>query len=582
MPHSPDCPHPTDDSLEQIGFVPQRRMVDWLHPAQLARTGLKAAIAATFGSYADKRELQAALAHVEGADDSYELKDGELWFDYTADLGDGFDATYSIARLLASDLTLGGDETKRGQFVILGGDQVYPTAARDEYQNRFIGPYRAAHPWEPHRVDGHYAPAMYALPGNHDWYDGLTSFLRIFCQRKGDRTGRWIGGWRTRQRRSYFALELPHDWWVWAVDSQLESDMDHPQLMYFELLAEEMKKRERPQKVILVTAAPTWGNCPGPKAPPTCRNYPEEFRTLAHFENTYVRAKGFELKLVIAGDLHHYTRYESSATTRITAGGGGAFLMGTEQMPPDLDLRGEPYTQAAAFPDRPESLKYASGIWRVPFRNPAFAVMLGAIYLLFAWLLHTGSRETLTSAADFAKAFMFNPLATTLGLVVIGSLWHFTHAQSTGYRSAARFTGALHGLAHVVLCCVLFAVIVSRLPAMPVVPFSLTVMALLFVLGGVLGSLLFAGYLLVSTRLTGAHGGDLFSSMAITDCKHFLRMRLDAAGKLTVFVIGLKKIAGDWKFEPPGEDCGRPWFQSKTFMSDAEHSPLVVEKFEVS
>jgi hypothetical protein len=28
-------------------------------------------------------------------------EDGEMWFDYVADLGDGFDATYAIAWLLA-------------------------------------------------------------------------------------------------------------------------------------------------------------------------------------------------------------------------------------------------------------------------------------------------------------------------------------------------------------------------------------------------------------------------------------------------------------------------------------------------
>lgn len=602
--HPRDCPHPTSDAPAQIEFVPKRRMVDWLHPAQLARTGLKAAIASTFGSYADKRELQAALAHVEGADDKYELENGELWFDYTADLGDGFDATYSIARLLASDLPLHGTETKRGRFVILGGDQVYPTAARDEYQNRFIGPYRAAHPFEPHRVDGHIAPAMYALPGNHDWYDGLTSFLRIFCQRKGDRTGRWIGGWRTRQRRSYFAIELPDNWWIWAVDSQLESDMDHPQLMYFDHLATEMKKKDGEQKIILITAEPSWVNCRGKEAAATCRNYPEAYKTLAHFEKTYIHANGFQLKLVLSGDLHHYVRYESPHTTRITAGGGGAFLLGTEEMPSVISVRegDEPqtYTKEAAFPDEETSRKYAHGIWRVPFHNPTFGVMLGGIYLLFAWLLQTGSRGTglleggslldyiYRRGADpmaFAIAFMFSPLCTTLGLAVIGALWGFTFTQAKGHPWPAKISGAFHGLAHVLLCCALFAWIVIALSRTSMRPggiwFSLTLMALLFVLGCLLGSLLFAGYLWVSSRWTGVHSGDLFSSMAITDCKHFLRMRLDADGKLTLFVVGLKKVPGDWTFEAPGDRCGRPWFQSKKFMVEEDYSPFVVEKIQL-
>jgi hypothetical protein len=605
-PHPRDCPHPANDSPAQIEFVPQRQMVDWLHPAQLGRTGLKAAIASTFGSYADKRELQAALAHVEGADDAYELENGELWFDYAADLGDGFDATYSIARLLASDLPLDGERTRRGTFVILGGDQVYPTAARDAYQNRFIGPYRAAHPYEPHRIEGRFAPAMYALPGNHDWYDGLTAFLRIFCQRKGERTGRWIGGWRTRQRRSYFAIELPHNWWIWAVDSQLESDMDHPQLLYFESLAAEMLKKEPDasrHRIILVTAEPSWVNCTGSEAAPTCRNLPEAFNTLARFERTYIRDKGFKLPLVLSGDLHHYVRYASAEsgahTTRITSGGGGAFLLGTEEMPAVISVReGEgahAYRKAAAFPDAKTSRAYASRIWRMPFRNRWFSATLGAIYLLFAWLLETGSRGTIGggtlldsirhegfSAKSFALAFMYSPLSTTLGLIVIASLWGFTFTQAKGHPWPARVSGALHGAAHVVLCCLLFAWIAGALaPArLSAISFNLALMTLLFLSGWLFGSWLFAAYLWLSSRVTGVHTGDLFSSMAITDCKNFLRMRIDSAGRLTLFVVGVRKIAGDWKFETPVE-CGQPWFHSRKFMADPEYTPFVVEKLTV-
>ena len=52
---------------------------------------------------------------------------------------------------------------------------------------------------------GRARPSLYAVPGNHDWYDGLTAFLRLFARQR-DAT---IGGWRTRQSRSYFAVRLP-------------------------------------------------------------------------------------------------------------------------------------------------------------------------------------------------------------------------------------------------------------------------------------------------------------------------------------------------------------------------------------
>ena len=127
--------------------------------------------------------------------------------DYVADLGDGWDSTYAVASLLASpSLTLslrdgstGPVKTERGRLLVMGGDEVYPTASREGYQERTVGPYECAlrETDPPH-------PNLFAIPGNHDWYDGLVSFSRLFCQE------RWFGGWKTRQRRTYFAIQLPH------------------------------------------------------------------------------------------------------------------------------------------------------------------------------------------------------------------------------------------------------------------------------------------------------------------------------------------------------------------------------------
>ena len=83
---------------QELGFTPQRP-VGWLAPLLLLSTGLRTLLAILFGAYLDKRELQNALAGdvVRPA----RHRDGELWLDYVADLGDGFDATYSVAYLLA-------------------------------------------------------------------------------------------------------------------------------------------------------------------------------------------------------------------------------------------------------------------------------------------------------------------------------------------------------------------------------------------------------------------------------------------------------------------------------------------------
>ena len=71
-----------------------------------------------------------------------------------------------------------------------------------------------------------------ALPGNHDWYDSLVAFQKLFFTHIfNGRT--FAGGWRTRQKRSYFALKLPHKWWLVGVDLQLSHNIDVPQLRYF-------------------------------------------------------------------------------------------------------------------------------------------------------------------------------------------------------------------------------------------------------------------------------------------------------------------------------------------------------------
>src|SRR2546425_11136027 len=46
--------------VRSLPFTPHR-MVDWFSPVELGRTGIRALLAEVFGSYADKRGLQAAL-----------------------------------------------------------------------------------------------------------------------------------------------------------------------------------------------------------------------------------------------------------------------------------------------------------------------------------------------------------------------------------------------------------------------------------------------------------------------------------------------------------------------------------------
>ncbi len=180
---------------------------------------------------------------------------------------------------------------------MLGGDQIYPTASAKAYQGRLQDPYRCARPGDSGGGERH----VYAIPGNHDWYDGLTAFIRLFCQR----SQRTIGTWRTQQRRSYFAVRLREGWWLWSADLALEDDLDPPQQDYFDDQAQFLKPGDR---VILCLPSPTWVAA----FDATAREQPEvsQQSNKAKLIEKRVRLAQARVVLALAGDLHHYARHE--------------------------------------------------------------------------------------------------------------------------------------------------------------------------------------------------------------------------------------------------------------------------------
>ncbi len=208
-------------------------MVSWYDPTELMRSARDVFISTLLGRHSDHRLLEALATREEPKPFDCTMEPlpwsgaGPFWLDYLSDTGDGFNPAYAMASCVASRLSVKSPDGRsldleRGAVLILGGDQVYPTASRFEYQRRFVGPFRAALPDAPEP-----RPKMFAIPGNHDWYDSLVSFTRLFVSH--DR----IGGWDAPQQRSYFALKLPYGWWLVGTDTQLDSDIDKPQVDFF-------------------------------------------------------------------------------------------------------------------------------------------------------------------------------------------------------------------------------------------------------------------------------------------------------------------------------------------------------------
>src|SRR5262249_46161733 len=145
----------------RLGHLP--KMVSWYDPRLLARIGVRTIISAVFGQYADQRLIQAVT---DPADDReliarYDYSDlaaaephkhigadaeGAYWIDYVADVGDGFESTYTLAYLLAQDdldvRAVG--RLRHGELLIMGGDQCYPQATREDYKKRLLTPYNWA------------------------------------------------------------------------------------------------------------------------------------------------------------------------------------------------------------------------------------------------------------------------------------------------------------------------------------------------------------------------------------------------------------------------------------------------------
>jgi hypothetical protein len=537
-PPAPSRPRRFDP--RELGFTPQRP-VPWLAPLLLISTGLRTLLALLFGAYLDKRELQNSLP----SDVTRQVgPGGDLWLDFVADLGDGFNATYSVAYLLSRpELEVDGHRLPRGQMLLMGGDQVYPTASGEAYENRCKGPYQAALPQPP--ADGS-PPTLYAVPGNHDWYDGLTAFLRLFAASRDSN----IGGRRTPQSRSYFVVELPADWWLYGLDGQSGVYLDDPQLRYFE----EAAKRLTPEsRVIVAVPEPSWVKAV---------DRPEAYDTIDYFIRTVIAPTGAKVRLLVSGDLHHYARYTAPDRELITCGGGGAYLYPTHKLPENIEVPpkdtlvrrasdSESYALAARYPEPGRSRRYGWGIFgRLPLRNPGFTTLLGAVHTLLL-LAMVGVAAPRTEAA--AQRLFSIPLAMMLIVTLLGAVFFAKPPSANGKRHARHWIlGLCHGFAQVGLAAG-GTWIWLRLD-FHVWPWPLPVVAAAVVYGplaGLVASQLTATYLLIAGSF-GVNLNELFAGQGIEDAKCFLRLHIDADGTLTGYPVAVDRICRRWRPDPDG------------------------------
>jgi Calcineurin-like phosphoesterase len=423
-------------------------MAHWFDPVLLLKLLNNVVLSTIFGQYADRRLIIAALdtvpldEHVKRAEAFRSRltadKDGSVWIDWVADLGDGFDSTYAMASLLSREqLKVGDTLLPRGQTLIMGGDEVYPKATRQAYTNQLRQPYAWAAP-DHDRKDDAGRPVL-AIPGNHDWYDGLVLFLAYFCKEKP-----WhLGEWRSYQRRSYFAVRITESWWLWATDIQLADNMDQPQADYFKHIAANMPEKS---KIILCSAEPGWLYTDSNRSSWEIMEYAAGIALDAD--------RGHTIPLLLSGDTHHYSRYVGKDERQyIISGGGGAFLHPTHQLESDVSVGFVNHREAlklGTMPDPANPKKMAPAAYPsfttsqlltlrnvyFAFSNWDFSLLMGLIYFACA---------TLISVRDRPDTYAL--IAVVFGAALIS----YTVKQEVSAKFKIWSSSALHAAAHVVV-----------------------------------------------------------------------------------------------------------------------------------
>ncbi len=519
---------------------------DWMRPASMDE--LLSAFVRVLGGDSSRRTLAEAVGR-------------PVWIDFVADTGDDRDVSQAVARMLFATYSVeeeGGNDARllpRGDVLVFGGDTAYPVATGEEIARRLVAPWNEVlreqvRSDDPPRV-------LIGIAGNHDWYDGLDGFGRLFRRkptegahqeeaatraapvRSGPNRPRragivarqlhldevggmvamlaslwgsvralWSGtkigrprrlaliGYEPVQDASYWALRLAPGLELWGVDRQL-GRLDFRQRLFF---AE--RRRSAPNGGILFVA-------PDPAIAFGERNEPGE-RMLAACRLSLERDHLFYL----TGDMHHYERRLASETSvHVIAGGGGAFLHGTRMSPSPSGAA------ACAWPSAQASHRLVA---QVPLK-----LMVGSagfvLHIAFALMasVELGASSRSTSALVVSAC----AVAAALVAALYANIGH-NRAHPRRIAAVAVPFGAALGLLPMLLRLALPRIVPTLAGNMGV----LVVSAFLGPLG--------IGLFLATIAVLGLDHQQAFSVLSHPGFKHFLRMRLQADGRIDVWVIG--------------------------------------------
>ncbi|NUT43612.1 MAG: metallophosphoesterase [Thermoactinospora sp.] len=350
---------------QQIGTFkdlrPNDRSFSWLNPATLWRSRNEI-LAGLFGDPSGevRRRWMEYQRSREDFDPELRIRPpvGESFsFLLLGDPGEGDASQYAVVPGMGRI----GEDT---DFAVVASDVIYPTGSGNEYCDKFFRPYKD------------YRAPIYAVPGNHDWYDGLGGFMRVFCDapplkpqpdrglrgllwRKPEkidepalaeaRTMRGLPEQQAVQPAPYWAIETPHLLLV-GVDTGIRGELDKDQVAWLRRTSAD------PRPKILVTGKPIYRRNDYTPSPLEGGGTIDDIvRDPAH---NYVAA--------IGGDVHNYQRYPVKVGDRViqylVAGGSGAFMHATHTVR-RVDVGGVHEEEYRCYPLRGDSLSFYSQLY---------------------------------------------------------------------------------------------------------------------------------------------------------------------------------------------------------------------------
>ncbi|MET9394466.1 metallophosphoesterase [Streptomyces sp. NPDC006624] len=362
---------------------PKTEKISWLDPRMLwaARNGV---LASLFGDPTGRiRSRWVAQREAAGApaDKVIRREDPDRFsFLVIGDTGEGDDPQYAVV----PGLLKAGQDTR---FAILASDVIYPVGSADDYGTKFFRPYRD------------YPAPVYAIPGNHDWYEDLGGFMRVFCDdapplppepRPRPLTRAWLRSllWHRprpddgrdldehRKLRSSPAQQAVQPGPYWAVDAGpvrivgidtgLLGTVDAEQGAWLR----EVSRGPRPK--ILVTGSPLYVD--GRRKPCAVEG--------GGTVDDIVRDPAHHYVAAIGGDIHNYQRYpvrldDGRTLQYVVAGGGGAFTHATHTIP-RVDVAHVTEEDFRCYPLRGDSLAFYSRLYGRRLRMPRFFALTEA------------------------------------------------------------------------------------------------------------------------------------------------------------------------------------------------------------